>query len=165
MVGAFMLTGCATIFSGSSAKIPFETDGPDDTEFTITSVQTGERTVRKGNRFVVELKRNADYQVSVQAQGYKGQDVLVGRSFNMLTILNILFWPGLLVDFATGAMYQPDKERVYVRLEKAKSSGGNRVFPVVLESDSGRFNRKLEIPASAMEMPVISGSHGPMAAR
>lgn len=158
IVAASMLTGCATILSGGSAKIQFETDGPEDTEFVITGVSTGDRITRRGNRFTVDLKRGSDYQVSVKAQGYQGQEILVGRGFNMIAILNVLFWPGIIIDWMTGAMFQPDRERVMVYLAKAKSSGSTLIFPVVFDSESGAFDRNLNITASAIGTPRSPGN-------
>lgn len=55
----------------------------------------GEIIVRKGK---------GPLRPDCKKAGFVQQSVGVGESFNALTIVNVLFWPGFIVDVVTGSM-------------------------------------------------------------
>ena len=57
-----------------------------------------------GNPSAVSVAREyGDLQASCMAKGYRQVGVGAGSSFNAWTLVNVLFWPGFIVDAATGA--------------------------------------------------------------
>jgi len=47
--------------------------------------------------------KKGSVQVNCVKEGYRQLDTSVGESFSGATALNVLFWPGLIVDAASGA--------------------------------------------------------------
>ena len=108
----FVLTACATIFSGSTQPLNVRATDPNDgsTPSTVTctvidnngyplSVDTnpGVVTVSRGTSALQVSCSDADNLYKDTAQG-------IGARVNPVTFVNILFWPGFFVDLATGAI-------------------------------------------------------------
>jgi len=118
-----MLGGCATIFSGSSQTLQVKavdckTNEPlEGCRVTVTDGSGGMSTVT-GNPGTVSVSRGAgNVLVNCQKPGYKQLNTAVGDSFNPVTLVNVLFWPGFLVDGLTGA-YKKYPSHYVVAMEK-----------------------------------------------
>lgn len=98
----FSVSGCATLFGSGNrsvhvvsnvrgAKVEYNgTDvGASPTDFTI------------GSPF-------GTHNVRLSAQGYYPQMKSVQTHFQMIGLLNILFWPGFIVDAISGDMLRVD---------------------------------------------------------
>src|SRR3990167_314486 len=93
-----LLTGCATIFTKSADPITF-TSNPEGARVEGNGAFVGRTPV------TVPIKRAlTPPQVSLKLKGYEIQHVILQNSFNGVAILNIFFWPGFIVDAATGAL-------------------------------------------------------------
>ncbi|MDC8449824.1 MAG: PEGA domain-containing protein [Nitrospira sp.] len=96
------LSGCATIFTGSNDNITFK------------SVPEGARVEINGNSIgrtpvTVPVKRAlTPPQVMLKLDGYDQRSILLQNGFNGVSILNIFFWPGFIVDAATGTLMKYD---------------------------------------------------------
>lgn len=79
----------------------------------IDGIAVGETPV------TVEVDRPGldDQDVTVQLDGYESRTFELDKTFNTTAILNILVWPGFLVDALTGALYKYDKTTYTVDLE------------------------------------------------
>lgn len=103
------LTACATIFSGSNQTINVKAVDSKTNE-ALTEVAC---TVREGNGVVhivnsnpgtVSVSRGTGaLDISCKRNGYTQGQTMAGDSFNAVTLVNILFWPGFLVDAVTGS--------------------------------------------------------------
>jgi hypothetical protein len=65
-------------------------------------------------------RSNGSLQVNCKKEGYIQLNTAVGDSFNSTTLVNVLFWPGFIVDAVTGA-YKKYPSHYVVSMEKAKS--------------------------------------------
>lgn len=104
------LTCCATIFSGTTQVINLQAVDADtnepldgvtckvsDAKGLSYAVQTnpGTFTATKGNGVLTPTCKKA---------GYKQESFGVGEDFNGVTLVNVLFWPGFIVDTVSGAI-------------------------------------------------------------
>ena len=91
--------GCCSIFSSKSQLISIDSE-PSGAEVKIGPI--------KGvTPFDVKLPRGKDYFISAKYNGQE-QTQSLERSISGLYWVNILLWPGLIVDAATGKMYKYD---------------------------------------------------------
>ena len=99
-VMAVTLTGCATILSGTTQKITVHTD-PQGAHARIGH-QAGRTPV------TLTVPKGQDLQLEVTIDRNK-RVVPLRRTFDTVGLLNILFFPGFIVDAVTGAMmkYEP----------------------------------------------------------
>lgn len=105
-----MLAGCATVFTGTTQRIDVQAIDTVNHQVipgascTVTDGQGAELAVAGNPGSVVVTKGKGALNVRCHRQGYVQKQVGVGQSFNGWTIVNVLFWPGVLVDAATGAI-------------------------------------------------------------
>lgn len=106
---AMLFSGCATIMSGTSQTISLQVLS-QGTHKIIPNAKC-DLTDAKGVTYVMNENPGSVYvakvygnlSVSCTAKGYFQSHVATGSSFNAWTLGNIIFWPGALVDAATGA--------------------------------------------------------------
>jgi hypothetical protein len=55
--------------------------------------------------YSVVLSRGKDYVISASYQG-KTETIAMNKSIEPVYWVNILFWPGLIIDLATGKMFK-----------------------------------------------------------
>ncbi len=112
LAAALTMTGCASIFSGSTQTLTFKSV-PDAANITITN-KLGEKIHTGSTPATVTLKRGhgyfkpAGYQVTFSKEGFQTKTVQVKATVNGWYIANIIFGGligFLIVDPATGAMY------------------------------------------------------------
>ena len=119
----WLLTGCATVFTGTMQTISLQAVDAEDQE-VIPDVKC---TIRDNNGTVYFLNSNPG-SVSVKKgqapltpickkKGYRQIHYAVGESFNAVTIVNVLFWPGFLVDAMTGSL-QKYPSHIVVTMER-----------------------------------------------
>jgi len=102
-VFAVMLTGCASIISGTTQTITIDSNPPG------AHVKVGYQTattpatlsVQKGKSYPVEVAYGPDKRI-----------LPLARNVDPMTLLNIIppLWPGFIVDAVTGALtkYEPE---------------------------------------------------------
>jgi hypothetical protein len=102
LIVALVSGGCATIFHGSDQPVTFE------------SVPAG-ANVRIGpyqgiTPYTITMPKGKDYPIEYSMAGYQTATTGLQKSFDGIGALNILFFPGFIIDLATGAMfkYEPD---------------------------------------------------------
>lgn len=108
---ALLLTSCATVFSGTTQTI------------NVKAVYEGTSEIAKNAKCIVTDGQGVQYHVSnpgsvsvakgtgsLQVQcsepGYKQGRVGYGQNFNAISFVNVLFWPGFIVDAVTGSMHK-----------------------------------------------------------
>lgn len=109
---ASSLTGCASMFHGSSQQVAIRSN-VDGTELFVNEAYIG-----KGNG-VTSLKKSKNYTITARKQGCTDTSVPVSKSFDATTLLGILIDWGLisilLIDgAANGAWQQFDQESFVV---------------------------------------------------
>ena len=112
LAAALTMTGCASIFSGTTQTLTFKSV-PDAANITITN-KLGEKIHTGSTPATVTLKRGngyfkpAGYQVTFSKEGFQTKTVQVKATVNGWYIANIIFGGligFLIVDPVTGAMY------------------------------------------------------------
>jgi hypothetical protein len=118
------LGGCATIFSGTSQSITVKAvDTKDNAELSGVSCSI---TDPSGNMFntttnpstITISKGGNNMVVNCKKPGYRQLNMGVGDSFNALTVVNVFFWPGFIVDAVSGA-YKKYPSHYQVNMERA----------------------------------------------
>ena len=111
-VALFLTSGCATIFTGTDDSITFNSE-PAGATVMIDGMAVGQTPV------TVEVDRPGldDTDVSVQLEGYETRRFELDKEFNVISILNVFFWPGFVVDVLTGALFKHDKNTYSVDLD------------------------------------------------
>ncbi len=119
------IAGCATIFSGSTQAINIkvvdsDTQGMlDGARCTVTDGSGGTYSVGNNPGSVVVNRSSGTIQVNCKKIGYRQLNTAVGDSFNATTLVNILFWPGFLVDAMSGA-YKKYPSHYVVSMERVR---------------------------------------------
>ncbi|HLH76096.1 MAG TPA: hypothetical protein VKV28_04735 [Candidatus Binataceae bacterium] len=120
-----LITGCASIFSS----------GPEN--LTLQSSPTGATyqygTFSGKTPDTIAVPRNAiskAYSVSFSLPGYNTKSMPVDTRIQGVTWLDLLFWPGFIVDFATGNAYALATPVVNATLQPAVASAAPSTPPV-----------------------------------
>lgn len=118
------LAGCATILSGSTQSIDVHAINSE----THNSLSTANCVIKDsaGNSYytntnpgtVLVTKNKGIIYASCKSPGYTQNHTYISESFNPVTLLNILFWPGFIVDAMTGSI-QKYPSYVVMPLNKA----------------------------------------------
>ncbi|MEM1134267.1 MAG: caspase family protein [Bacteroidota bacterium] len=107
------IPSCATIFSGTSQNVRIRSN-PQGARIIHNGNDTGITTEKRGakitiNRAVIASQHNnTNEQVyKLTKGGYQDLEIRDRRKINGLAFFfDIFFWPGLIIDFATGAIYK-----------------------------------------------------------
>jgi hypothetical protein len=118
-----LISGCATVLSGSTQTISVKII--DDKQELVTDAKCsitdgiGNTFLLVGNPATVNISRgHGAVVVNCKKPGYRQMNMAVGDDFNALTVVNVLFWPGFIVDVATGA-YKKYPSHYMVNMERA----------------------------------------------
>lgn len=129
LAAALTMTGCASIFSGTTQTLTFKSV-PDAANITITN-KLGEKIHTGSTPATVTLKRGngyfkpAGYQVTFSKEGFQTKTVQVKATINGWYIANIIFGGligFLIVDPITGAMYTLSPSDINTLLDAAQLS-------------------------------------------
>ncbi|MGE8560045.1 MAG: hypothetical protein ACN6NJ_03710 [Acinetobacter sp.] len=129
LTATLTMTGCASIFSGSTQTLTFKSV-PDTANITITN-KLGEKIHTGSTPATVTLKRgngyfkSAGYDVTFSKEGFQTKTVQVKATVNGWYIANIIFGGligFLIVDPATGAMYTLSPSDITSVLDTAQLS-------------------------------------------
>lgn len=97
-----LTTSCATVFTGQRETVLIKSN-PSGALIEVNGVERGTTPAN------IELKKGFNGQViTLSKEGYKKHDFTLSTTFNMVSIVNVLFLPGFIVDAATGAMMKFD---------------------------------------------------------
>jgi hypothetical protein len=112
LIGAFFLSGCATLFKGSTSELDIDSKPP--AIVYINGVERGETPLK------LDLDSEEEYDIEFRKDGYKTKSFHLGNDIGVKWIvLDVLggFVP-IIVDAATGDWHELDQDRVYFNLEK-----------------------------------------------
>lgn len=102
-----LLSGCATIFSGTRQNIEVKVvDLHNKVLENSTCViidGNGAEYPIMSNPGSANVKRGGSLSVRCNKDGYTQKNMAVGDDFNVVTVVNVLFWPGFIVDGLSGA--------------------------------------------------------------
>lgn len=101
IITAFLLTGCASMFADSSDKLLIRSNDPSAKLF-VNGNQVGTGSA------VYSLSRGKTAIITASKAGCSDRSVSTEQSVAGATWFNLLFWPGFIVDAATGAIHKTD---------------------------------------------------------
>ena len=115
MCGAMVLTsGCASMFTRTNDPITFNSR-PEGAKVQVNGMQVGRTPV------TVPVKRSLSApQVQVSLDGYESQHLMLQNTFNGVAMLDVFFWPGFIIDAATGSIMKYSVLNYDVELEPKK---------------------------------------------
>jgi uncharacterized protein YceK len=132
VVLALLLSGCATIFTGTSSRISVSST-PPDAYFTVKA-DNGMEVGSGKTPSSIRVSKGKDYYVEITLDGYKPKSVMVGKQFNAVSVLNftnLLAWG---IDLLSGAIWEPSPKFVNVTLEHAFLEGGETQLLCIVKS-------------------------------
>lgn len=105
-----LLTGCATVISGTSQNVNLQAISSENNE----ELEGVTCTIRDSNGMVYSMPSNPGsinikkgqgaLMPQCKKDGYKQISYGIGDSFDAITLVNVVFWPGFIVDAVTGSM-------------------------------------------------------------
>jgi hypothetical protein len=117
-----LLPGCASIISGRYADISIASNPTgahvairDDANQEVASFHTpGVAKLKRNRKFLMPAR----YTATIDAPGYQAAQVPIRSTANPWILANVVLGglPGLIVDSATGAVYQPTPSRIHQEL-------------------------------------------------
>ena len=95
---AAIVSGCCSVIHGTTQKLPVE------------SVPSGARVYQNGEYvgdtpMMLRLKRNQDYAIRLEKDGYEVQQTLLESGMSNWALLDFIFLPSLFIDLPDGAFY------------------------------------------------------------
>lgn len=118
------LSGCATILSGTSQTIHVKIIDQNkyalnDVRCSVTDGSGGGYTINTNPGSVKVSRSRGSVVINCSKTGYRQLNTAVGDNFNAVTLVNVLFWPGFIVDAASGS-YRKYPSHYLVTMEKIK---------------------------------------------
>lgn len=129
-----LLGACATIMQGSEQQVAFSSS-PSGAFVTVNGRSLGKTPL------VTDLKRKDTHMIRIELDGYQPYETALTRSPSGWVFGNIVFGgiPGLIVDFATGALYKLSPDQVSGNLaqglELLEGTDDVLVVTVVMHAD------------------------------
>ncbi|MGC0371739.1 MAG: hypothetical protein DGJ47_000439 [Rickettsiaceae bacterium] len=122
VLSALVLTSCATILSGSNQNINVKVV---DTNNQLIDCATCQVLSGNGMRFDVVgnpgsvnvIKSKGISGIECTKKGYRQTAVAVGQNFDKVSLVNVFFWPGFIVDAVSGSMNKYPSH-VVVKMQK-----------------------------------------------
>ena len=96
-----LLNGCATVLGPSQDMITVSTQD-NDTKVFVDGIYMGNGTIN------YPVPRGKSVMVLAEKKGCSPRVLQTGKSVTGLTFINILFWPGFIIDAATGTIQRTD---------------------------------------------------------
>lgn len=99
------MTSCASIFCGSKAKVTFDSDIEGSATLTID----GRKHTHVTFPYTTKIRRGFDETVvKAEAPNYKAEPIIINKSFNAVSVINLVNVLGWGIDAATGAITKPE---------------------------------------------------------
>ncbi len=109
----FLVTSCATIFTGSSRKVLFETE-PTGAKLFVNGIEKGITPI--------QLNVKADDKIDFRLENYSEKVIVMDSKFNLVSILNGFSIIGWGIDAISGSLKRVDTKYVKVTLENSKKT-------------------------------------------
>lgn len=149
-----LFSSCATLFSGSKAKVILE-DKQVTAPVDLTIGDQKHYNILLPAR--VKVKRGfKPTAIMAEAQGYEPSTIRVQKKFNSKTLWNILLGgiPGMAVDAATGAMMKPEYNHYDFGMQPLKPSSYVK-DPTIMAGEANNMVNRDAPGQTALERTVI----------
>ncbi len=127
------LNGCGTLFTGTSSVFTISSE-PGKAKVYVNGLYVGTTPIS------TSFKKDKDYNIVIKKEGYDDASTVITRSFNPVSILNLLSPLCWIVDVVTGGVWKFDRDGVTVTLDSvSKRTTQNSIVP-----SEGMSIKKLE---------------------
>ncbi len=113
MISVVLLSnsGCASIVSGKTSSVDIRSN-PEGAAVFINEMEMGSTPM------IIDLKRKQRHTIKVVKDGYTEEIRTTRKGFNWWFVGNVIFGGivGIIVDFATGAVYKVEPEKINISL-------------------------------------------------
>lgn len=106
------LTGCATVFTGQTSNIQLRVIDADtnalldNVSCSITDNEGMVYFINGNPGSILANKGKGALRVDCKKPGYTQQNMGISQNINGVTFVNVLFWPGFIVDAISGSMHK-----------------------------------------------------------
>ena len=115
VLSAMLLSSCCTLFTPSKQAITF--NGENGIKIYDDGVKIAE--IKDNNTTSVRIKKELSSKYLIaKKEGYRPTPLKLDTKFDAVAVINILFWPGFVVDAATGQMCKWDTTNIDIEMEK-----------------------------------------------
>lgn len=105
VLAAIVLSGCATIFTGSKKKVTFDANIRQPATITIDGYKYNDITFP----YTVKIKGGFNETlVQAESEGYEKTQIVIDKTFNAVSVINLFDVLGWGIDAASGAMMKPE---------------------------------------------------------
>lgn len=117
----FLVSGCATIVSGSKQNVKFSSN-PSTASIFIDEVEVGKTP------FEIKLARKSEHSVMIKLEGYQTYQTNLTKKFNAWYVGNFLIGGliGLIIDPITGAMYNLTPSEINAQMSKGTAFNSSK---------------------------------------
>ena len=110
-------TSCASIFCGSKAKVTFDSNVKENVTLTIDGIKHNDVAFP----YTTKVKRGfEDTIVKAEAKDYKTETIVIDKTFNAVSVINLCDILGWGIDAATGAITKPAQSYIQIEFKKAE---------------------------------------------
>lgn len=114
---ACVSTSCASIFCGSKAKVTFDSNVKEDVTLTVDGIKHHNVTFP----YTTKVKRGfEDTIVKAEVKEHKTETIVIDKTFNPVSIINLCDILGWGIDAATGAITKPAQSYFEIEFKKAE---------------------------------------------
>jgi hypothetical protein len=106
------LSGCATVFTGSTNNVQMRVVDAESNELiqnvkcSVTDSDGIVYLLSSNPGQIIATKGKGTLRVDCKKPGYTQQNMGIAQTINGVTFVNVLFWPGFIVDAVTGNMHK-----------------------------------------------------------
>ena len=116
LIALFLMTGCATIFTGTKDRIAFTS-----TPSGATIYKDGVEICTTPCNYKVKRSLN-DTEVEFKLDGYETRMITLDKEFNLVSIINLGNLFGWGIDALSGAVMKYDRKAYDLKLTQEKSA-------------------------------------------
>ena len=109
---AMLFSSCATIISGTTAKIAL--DGNVDEPVTVSTTKGLYKDVTLPTTVEVKRRSLEGQHIQISSENYAFSDIVLSSSLNSWSLLSAVFVYPLVVDLATDAVNEPAQKRFFI---------------------------------------------------
>lgn len=144
VAGLFLCSSCATLFSSSTVSVQMESEPPG------AQYQIGPFSGKTPDSIAIPKKSIPDF-ATFDLPGYERRTVPIESGITGVFWVNVLFWPGMIVDIVTGDYKTMDVPEVRASLTPLPGTTSAQMSPSVTNSATTSV-----VPAAAGGTPPSS---------
>ena len=160
LVLSVMLTSCATILSGTKAKVTVSTNSYDPVNITVDGGQTYFNVMGPTK---VKVRRGYKPSVIYAENSEMVGSVTVNKKFNPVCLLDLLTGPGVIpggiIDAATGAVTRPESKSIMIFM-RAKNNQPKREEPETKPKKQEQVTKDTDLENTIVRWDVQSRPQG-----